>query len=166
MSTSTPGRKTSGSSPAAFGAAWSRSFSNPAPPDREVRIQRTLTYCPEAQSGVCPLGPVDAIEGEADDSLLSRVAASLADRGAALRECATQAGGGSAVLDVRLELTDGRIMAGQLNRRMPEDSPIARCGVGPLLGARVEGPAPEGTVQLRYIYQLTTRGGEVEVGSR
>ncbi len=130
-------------------------YFDPAPP-REVRIERTFYVCPDEDDGLCRLGLVGG-----DPELMTRVASGLEARTEALEACAREVGADGAVLDVRLELgPDGRIMAGQLHRAAPAGTPMARCAVGPLLGAEVAGPAPSETVQLRYVYRLGARGDE------
>ena len=130
-------------------------YFDPAPP-RAVRIERSFYVCPDEDDGLCRLGLVGG-----DAELMQRVASGLDARTDALEACAREVGADDAILDVRLELgSDGRIMAGQLHRAAPDGTPMARCAVSPLLGARVEGPAPEETVQLRYVYRLGARGDE------
>jgi len=124
-------------------------YFDPAPP-RDVRIERTFVVCPDEERGLCRLG----LAGGPTD-LMQRVAEGLDERTAALEACAERVGETSAILDVRLELgPDGRIMEGQLHRAAPEGTPLARCAVGPLLGARVAGEHPGETTQLRYVYRL------------
>lgn len=130
-------------------------FFDPAPA-REVRIERTFYFCPDEEGGLCRL----SLEG-ASEELLARVRAGLAERDDALEACAARRGENEAVLDVRLELgEDGRIMAGRLERSVPEDSELRACAVGPLLGARIEGAPPGRRVELRYIFRLSANGDE------
>lgn len=130
-------------------------FFDPAPP-REVRIERTFYLCPEEEGGLCRLSLAGA-----NRELLPRVLDGLAERDDALEACAARSDQADAVLDVRLELSeDGRIMAGRLERSVPEDSALRRCAVGPLLGARVQGEPPSERVELRYIYRLSSRRNE------
>ncbi len=132
-------------------------YFDPAPPDRSVRIERTFVYCDDEASGVCRLGPARPVASEgAQAGLLTRVNEALAGHDEALRACASRAGGGEAVFDVRLSLdADGRIMEGRLERAFPAQTPLRRCAVGPFLGVRVGGEAPASPVELRYVFRLS-----------
>lgn len=130
----------------------------PAPP-RAVRIERSFSSCAQGR-GLCPLGLV--VDGEGAE-LLESVREGLAERDDDLEACASRHTG-EALLDVRLEVDeDGRIMAGRLAQSAPARSELARCAVGPLLGARVA-PAPAEAFEVRYLFRLGAeeRAGEVE----
>jgi len=130
-------------------------FFDPAP-SREVRIERTFYFCPDEEDGLCRI----SLEG-ARPELIARIRDGLAERDEELEACAARSGDQAAVLAVRLELgEDGRIMAGRLERSVPEDSPLRACAVGPLLGAQVHGVRPGERLELRYVYRLGARGDE------
>ena len=129
-------------------------YFSPAPP-RAVRIERSFSSCVER--GVCPLGLV--VDGRAE--LLESVREGLAERDDELEACASHHAG-TALLDVRLEVNeDGRIMAGWLAESSPSRSELARCAVGPLLGARVVA-APAVAFEVRYLFRL---GAEERTGA-
>lgn len=106
------------------------------PPSRPTRFRHRFTACAFGSELACQLGPVVDPEGRRVRPALEEAFRALHERRA---DCLAKHPDERAILEVELDVRAGKITSGWVRRAEPAASPLRECGVGPLLGAELEG---------------------------